>query len=180
MREPDLTGACRAWRVKNTPEAQAGHVREWGYEDSTIDNWLVNGPFHPLWSWWMVAVVHLRPIPGAPPPNLQYPEAEYEFMILSMDPGGEHREGEAKERPTEPDVDGFEATGDGVRYLPGFLQPPDAVVQFHGVDDDEAREVCQLAVNAIVSGQASPDSDWRSWWEKAIPNTVKHIRGEPH
>lgn len=177
MREPDLTGpATRAWRIRESKAMTEHHVREFGYDHGGIDTWVVNGPYHPFWAWWHVSVVHLRPIPGAPPAQKQYPEAEYEFAIFSLDP--DPAASGHPERSYPPDIDALEA-GDPERGLPGYLTPADAVIQFHGCTDEQAREVCELAVRAIVNGQ-SPDSDFRSWWERAIPNTVEHLATGGH
>lgn len=173
MREPDLQGAAaRAWRLRRTPEARAAHEASFGYPDASLADWIVNGPYHPFWSWWYVGLVHLREVPGAPPASKRYPEAEYEILCLSLNPKPEDG------RPDVPDIDKVEA-GDAVGGLPGFLSPPDWVVQFHGVSDEQAIEVGEHVANAIVQGR-SCDSDFRSWWEAAIPNTVKHVLGEPH
>lgn len=172
MRDPDLSGVARVWRVRLTPENVAAHTADWGYEPSSLADWIVNGPYHPFWSWWYIGVVHLREVAGAPPPNRRYPAAEYEIMCLSLNPDGEPG------RPKIPDLDKLEA-GDITGGLPGFLTPADWVVQFDGCTDEQAVEVGTLAVTAISHGQ-SCDSDFRSWWEKAIPNTVKHVLGVPH
>lgn len=172
MREPDFAGLARVWRIRHTTEAEAAHGESWGYGSSSLSDYIVNGPYHPFWSWWYVGLVHLRPLDGAPPANKQYPEAEYELMCMSLDP--DPKDG----RPKTPDLDKIEA-GDVLGGLPGFLSPPDWIVQFHGVADDQAREVAEHAARAIAHGQ-SCDSDFRSWWNAAIPNTVKHVRGEPH
>lgn len=170
MRHHDLGGpAARVWRLDPT------HARRHPDHAASIGAWLVNGPFHPLWSWWMVYVVHLRDVPGqSQPPNLHYPEAAYEFGIVSIDPD-----------VGEPDVDAIErgddwaVVKDGVRHK--FLSPQDAIVQFDGVDDAGALEVGEAAIRAIVSGAASPDSDYRSYWERTIPATAEHFRpGQPH
>jgi hypothetical protein len=166
MRAPDLTGlGTRAWRIARTaitaPE-----------QDATISAWVINGPFHPFWHWWMLAVVHLRDVPGqSRPAHKDFPEAEYEFMLLSMNPD-----------KGEPDVDAWERGEDWGDTKQGkYLTPPDAIVQFTtGGSDEVARQVAEDAVARIVERKTSPDSDYRSWWERAIPQTVEHIRFGQH
>ena len=160
MREPDLSGVAKAWRIENTPELRARHVKEFGYEGSGLDTWLVNGPYHPFWSWWHVGVISLGDIEGAPPAAKQYPGAEYEFAIFSLD--------------GEPDVDAVER-GDLDNRGFTFLSPPDVLFQFGGVTDEQAIEISEKAVRAIVEG-ASCDSDFRSWWEATLTKTVEHYR----
>lgn len=172
MREPDYKGLARVWRLKHNDRMQAAHSESWGYESSSLADWVINGPYHPFWSWWYLGLVHLRDIPGAPPANKQYPEAQYELMCMSLNPDPKD------DRPKVPDIEKIES-GDIHGGLPGFLTPADWVVQFHRVNDKQAIEVAELAASAIAHGQ-SCDSDFRSWWETAIPNTVKHVLGEPH
>lgn len=167
MRDPDFAGVARAWRLKKSPEMEQAHVDSFGHESSSLADWVVNGSYHPFWSWWYIAVIHLRDIPNAPPANKQYPEAEYEFMILSLDPRPEARNG------GKVDVDKIEQ-GDIEGGLPGFLSPPDVVFQFHGVTDEQAIKVGEAAIRAIVNGH-SCDSDFREWWKVSLSKTVEHF-----
>lgn len=116
---------------------------------------------HAFWSWWTVTLVHLREVPGVPPPHLKYPEAEYEFTIFSINP----------EACPEPDPD---AVGHPI------LTPPDVVEQFHGVSDEDAERICLGAVQAIVNGHISPDQDYRGVWKMLMAGTVEHFRQGAH
>ncbi len=73
MREPDYSRENRrAWKsqAEHTKKEHQGHLA----------TFLVNSPIaHPIWSYWMVALVHLRDIPGVPPARKHYPDAEFEF-----------------------------------------------------------------------------------------------------
>lgn len=60
-----------------------------------------------------------------------------------------------------------------------FLHPADLVFQFHGVTDDQARQICELAVEHIVAGQ-SCDSDFRAYWERTLTSTVAHYVDGTH
>lgn len=171
-RPPDFSGQARAWKVRQTPEGELAHAEEWGYVSASLGQYFIHGPYHPFWSWWMIGLIHLREIEGCPPAQKHYPEAEYEIMCVSLSP-----EPEAG-KPLVPDLARLEL-GDG-DARPVFMSPPDWVVQFDGVDDEQAREVLRLAARAVAEGGVSCDSDMRSWWKRAIPNTVKHILGEPH
>jgi hypothetical protein len=124
----------------------------------------VHGPYHPLWSWWQVSVITLEDVPGFPPANKQYPEAQWEFSVTSLNAGP------GCDRKTV-DIDAIER-GDR-KATPGFLTPQDVVVQFHAVTRDQAAQVCEHAVDAIVAGQ-SCDSDHRQWWQGAVTKTVEH------
>lgn len=156
--EPTISSVARAWRIPRTEAVTATHVREFGYEDAGIDQWIINGPYHPAWSWWYVGAVHLRDIPGAPPARKNYPEAEYEFFIYSLE--------------VAPDV---EALRSGVVGSMKFLAPPDVVYQLDGLTDDQVKGLVEVAVAKICDGQ-SCDSDYRSWWVEHLNATVGLIR----
>jgi hypothetical protein len=172
MREPDFSGIAKVWQIRHQPEMKTAHADSWGYASGSLCDFIVHGPYHPLWSWWYIGLVHLRPIEGAPPANKQYPEAEYELMCLSLNPRGESG------RPKIPDLEKLEA-GDVEHGLPGFLTPPDWVVQFHGVTDEQARKIATIAVKIIAEGQ-SCDSDFRQWWKHSISETARHYREGLH
>ena len=153
-RVPDFQGVGRAWEMKVGKQARPD-------QEATLIGYIINGPWHLLWSWWMVAVIHLREIPGVKPPNKRYPGAEYEFMIISIDP----------DVPPNPD----KTFPQDVKYL----TPIDVVYQFDGVTDEQAKEICTTAVKVIIKGM-SPDQDYRSWWENSIAKTVEHYKAGVH
>jgi hypothetical protein len=150
-RIPDLAGDDRrAWRVPvdNAPEGHAG----------VGCDWLVHRPgAHPLWWWYMVAIVHLRPLHDLDRPAIQFPGATHEALIVSLDP--EHE---------LPDLDTW-----GPAHM---LQPPDLAAQFIVNSDAQAAEVGDLLVTHIVIDGQSPDSDHRSYWTEAVENTAEHLR----
>lgn len=166
MRYPDIKGStCAAWNLKipNNPAEKA-----W---TACLESWILNGPgYHPAWAWWQVSVVHLRDIPGVRPSAKHYAEAEYEFMIIAFNP-----------QRGNPDL---EAIDDGREWgdmrKPKFLFPHDVCKQFHGVNDEQAAQICAAAVSAIVNGYLSPDRDFREAWNHAIDDTVKHMADGKH
>ena len=149
MREPDYSRENRrAWKsqAEHTKKEHQGHLA----------TFLVNSPIaHPIWSYWMVALVHLRDIPGVPPARKHYPDAEFEFAIASIDP--DHGIPDPDKGPWP------------------LLEPLDCVVQLHGVTDEQAAELCEKAVQLMVHQGISPDSDNRGWWKIAIWNAVEHV-----
>mgnify|MGYP003389946411 CR=1 FL=1 len=154
-RDPDRTGLGKAWIVP-VPENAAPE------QAATVRGWLLRGPWHPLWSAWMIAVVHLRRIDGTREPYLQFPGASHEFLIISLEspPSCPDRD------PDPDDVSTWYA-----------LEPPDAVVQVSGITDEQAAEIADLIVEKILAGDASPDSDFRAYWERTIPATAEHYNG---
>lgn len=154
MREPDLSGkVAKAWHSQVKP------VRP--EQEANISSWLINGPFHPAWDWWMVGAVHLRDIPGTPPAHKRYPEATHEIMIASIDPDC-----------CPPDPDEIEKLS--------FLRPLDLVYQFDGMSDEAVAEVVKLCVVSIAEGIISPDEDFRSTWELILEKTVSHYKEGLH
>lgn len=156
MRDPDLQGPCgKAWllRLSNArPDQAAG-----------IASWLVNRPgAHPLWQWWLVGVTHLRDLPGVKPAFKKYSDAEYEFIIYSIDP-------ESCPSPTPDDPKGYP-----------MLKPVDVIEQFHGITDKDASRLCESAIRVIVNGNLSPDQDFRSVWSRMVAGTVQHLAEGAH
>src|SRR6266576_2963254 len=87
MRKPDLQSiSVKAWQININEKLQKAHTKEFGYPSTGIDTWLVNGAFHPFWSWWHIGVISLKDFPGMPPAHKKYPEAEYEFSIFALNP----------------------------------------------------------------------------------------------
>lgn len=158
MRGPDKSGVAQAWKINVTQAIIDAHVKEWGYPPTSVCQWFVNGPYHPFWHWWLVSVIDLKDHPGMPPANKQYPEAEYEFCIWSL-------EGEVN-------VDAIDA-GDIENRGFKILQPADVTFHFHRVTREQAAEICDAAVATIVAGQ-SCDSDFREWWKGMLARTVEH------
>lgn len=156
MREADKEGeAGRAWLIPATRPEQA----------ASVGTWLVNVPgAHQFWEWWVVAVVHLREGVSLPPPKRIYEGAEYEFTILTVD---------SDECPNpDPEL----ADEEGLL----FYTPPDVVEQFHGVEDSAAARIAALAVDEILGGKISPDSEYRPKWKTLIDDTVKAFQAGHH
>lgn len=153
LRAPDVIGPRgRGWKIATPAGAPPDHA-------ASLEAWLVNCPgYHAMWAWWSIGVVHLRDLPGVPPANKKYPEAEYQFMIWALDP-----------TKGEPDPDHPE------NGYP-FMIPADVIEQFHGVTDEQAAAIGMMAASIVVRGLASPDQDWREWWKRAIRSSVEHAQ----
>jgi hypothetical protein len=116
-----------------------------------------------LWPYKLIALCHLRDVPGVPPARKRYPEAEYELMVISINP----------DECPEPDPDKCEE---------GYplLEPVDIATQFHGLSDTDATNILESAVNAVVAGYLVPDEDFRRLWDSSIASTVEHFRAGFH
>lgn len=160
MREPDQKShLARAWNLdlSKVPEGPA--------KEAAVASWLLNVPgAHPFWSYWVMSVISLRDLPGMKPAHKCYPEAEYEFMILAVDP----------ERHPAPDPDLILLEGFG------WLDPIDVMEQFHGISVMDCRRLAEGSVRAICSGFISPDQDYRPAWKSLIAGTVQHLAEGRH
>src|SRR4051812_28256938 len=102
-------------------------------QEATIAAWLLHLPgAHPAWHQYLLSVVHLRPIDGTRPANKHYPEAEYELALVALDPR-------------------FQARPDDLETI-HHLEPLNVVRQFHGLNDDQARRLCELVAKGLVDG----------------------------
>lgn len=129
-------------------------------QTAVVGMWLVHAPHaHAFWSYYVMSVVHLRPIPGVKPAHRIHDDVTHEFLVLALDPG---------HAPPDP-LDW--------RWM-HYLMPEDVVEQFQVPDDAAAARICELAVRACCAGLASPDQDDRSWWRGSIAETAAHERGE--
>ncbi len=153
MRKADLSGSGEAWALEN-PEKKKD-----GSSHGTIRSWLVRGEWHAFWNYWQVAVVHLRDSPGLEPSHKSSPEMTHEFLIFALYPG----EAGAEKREYDPD---------DLPHPVQYMEPVDVAVQFHCSSDAQAADICDAAVKTIIAGAASPDSDFREYWEMTIPATA--------
>ena len=161
MREPDFHHKADAWLIPIN-RARKDWSADW---EGTLCLYLLNCPWaHPFWSWYHISGIHLRDIPGVKPANKQFPEAEHEIQILSLNPKTQH----------DPDK---LATGE--QQL-DFLTPMDLCHQVAGLTDDQFKQLVQIVVMTIVDGHAGPDSDYREWWKKMIDRTAQHLREGKH
>jgi hypothetical protein len=157
MRDPDKSGrGGRAWQLKLVPRTKD--------QEAALAVWLVHAPgSHRFWPWKLIGLIHLRPIEGVREATKKCAEAEYELMVISVDP----------EQCPEPDPD--EQVG-----FP-LLEGPEVIEQFHcNGNDHDAVRICEAAIDAIVTGTLVPDSDWRSTWKAAIAKTAEHFRSGAH
>jgi hypothetical protein len=130
----------------------------------TLGAWLIQAPGQAAaWEHYMVSVVHLRPIPGTPPPRKSYPEAAYELLLVALDPSREPNEHDPASRV--------------------LLRPINAHVQFHGVDDAEAVHILELAAKAVCDGvlPAEPaDRRQKQFWTTMVKRTAHHHASRLH
>lgn len=153
-RPPDATGRSgEAWAIA-IGSASA-------LEPASLAAWLIRCPnAHPYWKWWVARVFELRNLPSV---RRHTPKAEYEFVIFAIDP---------YDCP-EPDP---ENAGCGYPEL----IPSDVVEQFHGVTDEQAKYLCDVAVKSILDGVLSPDEADQPKWQKRVAMMAECMRGDAH
>lgn len=115
---------------------------------ATVGSWLLHVPrAHPVWDFYLLTGVHLRPAEGLPPPDKWEPGASHELLIAAINP-------DTDPRHTKPPF--------------SLLQPFNYVAQVADASDADVYVLVRHMARAAVCGHASPDSDWRSWWDKFV------------
>lgn len=150
MKKPDLEGPCgKAWIVKSNPGTPA-----------VVAKWIIYRPgAHAFWSYWLVSAITLQDLPNIPPAKIVVPGATHEIIVMSMNPD------------FEPNPDSLEDFH--------LLDPSDLIHQLAGLSDVDASRVVELYVKTVITGGASPDSDFRSWWKPILDKTAEHFRENP-
>jgi hypothetical protein len=162
--QPDYEAKCaKLWRFVD-PEPH-GDPRIQTLIEGT--NFLVYAPHaHPAWDWHIIMTQSLEDVPDVPPPILHYPGAEYEVTVWAVDPEispPDPREWPLGHKPSRARL----------------LQPPDAVVQFHGPKKEQVYEMMEKVAQAVSVGWLVPDSDHRRDWKVILQKTAEHYRGHP-
>lgn len=123
---------------------------------------------HPVWHSYMLMAVHLRPLPGFPPPKINLTGATHEVMLYALDP---------EYTPRLDDVQ-------------KYLTPGNFHGQWIAESDAAATAKVEGCVNDILNGLLSPDTDHRRTWTelfsdsnikpewKGVPETMVGIAGD--
>jgi hypothetical protein len=161
QREPDILGpAVQAWRVQLVDPDDRDET--WG---ATIGLWLLHAPeVHPGWEYFAFLVTHLRALPNFPAPVKDHPAAEYEFVVLTLDP-----------RYPLPLLTDLEKGGGESGQLYG-MEPVDFISHVGDIGGDaRAYDVAERLVHVLVSGALLPDADYRVQWARALVEVVKSL-----
>jgi len=146
----------RAWRVNLPPPGQRGKKDL----DATVDAFLLNAyQAHPLWDYWLVSMVALRPIEGVKKAFIRKEGATHELMIASLNP-----------EEALPSLTWNE------HWNAAWMTPLDVTEQFHVENDAQAAEILEMAIRAMCEGRISPDQDYRPMWKLFIQACEKGLR----
>lgn len=157
VRQPDIVGAG-AWHAWRVPLPEKPDVPDWA---ATLSSFLLFCPgAHMGWSYWSTCLIHLRPIEGVRPAVIRTPGATHEIMTCALNPAH------------GPDPDNPKT------FAP--LLPFDLEHQLRLDCDADAVAIHDLYVRHIMSGVASPDSDFCSYWERILSTTAAHYRAGMH
>lgn len=155
---PELTGKSgRAWLCNNeVGNAIMGVSPD---QNACICHWVVEAAWaHPAWHSYTIFCQHLRPIKGYDTPVIVHLEgATHEMLVFALDP--------SKDRESLIKTGIVESR---------WLQPANFAAQIRSPSDEAANAVIRLAVQEILDGVLSPDTDFRSMWvERFGGNMVK-------
>lgn len=113
---------------------------------ASVGCWFVYAPWmHLAWAWHYVGLIHLRTIPGAPVPRLDFPQATHEFVVYALDPN-------------------HDVIAEALRPL----SPVSIVQQFDAASDSHARLIVEDALELVAQGRCSVDSDFRPTWRHLL------------
>ena len=136
-------------------------------QEASLAVWLLYVPSaSPAWEYYYLAVIHLRDIDGVPPAHKDWPEAEYELMVLAVDPR------------CRPSAERAEA------HKLQFLRPGNVRVQWDSTSDEYAAGMARDAVKAILNGVLPVEPEGivgaRQLWQDAIRETADHYVDPTH
>lgn len=154
---PNLTGEHgAAWEVDL---AAARRAMEWPEEsDPTICAFVVFAPWaHLAWAYYLIGAIHLRPLPNLKPAKINLPGATHEIIVEALHP----------ETAPNPDAGKFERL-----HPPNFIGQWVAQARRNPVDLDRAAAAkVRGAVEEILAGKLSPDSDFIREWVKRFSDS---------
>lgn len=149
---PDLKGSLGvAWRV----DFDELRRRNGSPPDAGVAGWVVEARWaHPIWHSYTIAVIHLRNIPGMPPPHINLAGATHEFFLFALDP----------DKPREPAILGRERAA--------IMTPANFGAQFISASDEDAITFVRAAIQDVIDGKLSPDTDHLSAWRERFGDSM--------
>lgn len=131
---------------------------------ATLASWFLHCPGQsPAWSHFLLAIIHLREIDGAPPAHISVPHATHEVMLVALDPA---------RLPNPEETETW-----------SFLRPANVTEQIELPNDDEAVVLLRQCAQAVVDGVLPAEpllSGAVEPWRTTLIQTAAHARGEVH
>lgn len=131
---------------------------------ATVDVWFMDIPGQAVaWRNYLLAIYHLRDIPGVKAAEKSYPGVTHELILVALDPG---------RNPQMLDIESWR-----------HLVPINFVIQLELPSDEKAKELLYLAAKGVVDGllwAEPPLSGQREPWMSSMLQTSAHLRGEAH
>jgi hypothetical protein len=162
QRKPDFIGIMgrRMWRAKVL--INPAENPEWG---ATLGIWILNVPYvHPTWKYYVMLLMHLRPIPGKPAPFKVHPNAGYDLAVMTLDP----------ENPL-PDLAMVERAEGSEGKQICTLDPADFASQFGTTSDTRATLIAERLITKILLGDLLDGDDYRQRWASALHEAVQEF-----
>lgn len=123
--------------------------------DSTVAQWLIAAPgAHPVWHSYMLLLMHLRP--NGLETKFYLPNATHELWLYALDPEGDRQK----------------LLEFGLGKHCRWLTPCNFAAQIIAANDAEAFGRIESAVDDIISGQLSPDTDFRYMWKERFGSNM--------
>lgn len=158
MVEPTFTGTFgSAYKVTLPAPAE----RERPAMQASLVSWFLHMPgSHPFWSCYLLSLVHLREIEGAPPAFKRYPDATHEIHVIALNP---------EKSPKPDDMTTWQC-----------LTPINVVEQFEAKSDDDAVLMLEQLARACVDGLLYVEPQGvrgaRERWTTTVTRTAEHLR----
>lgn len=152
--QPHITGPYgQAWRYDFDAFRKARNITK---PDAGVMSWLVRAPWaNIMWHSYVLHLIHLRQLPGMPPPKIYLLDATHEMMLFALDPKWEL----------------------STLEYPRHLSPINFAAQFIEPSDAAAQERCEKCVLEIVNGKLSPDTDFIQHWRARFNASM--LKGDP-
>lgn len=143
---------------------------------ATVRTWLLYLPGQALWSYYVLASVHLREIEGGEPAHKLFEMATHEIMMVALGPA---------------QCDGL--TAETYREKrPEWLSPLNYKAQVAAESDEEMEKLTDLTAKAFVSGMfpAEPQGiaiqtsrgrvTAKTYFRRTLERTLEHMRHDGH
>lgn len=132
---------------------------------ATLASWLLYVPWgSPAWKHYLVSIISLEDIEGVPPAVKNYPAAEYEIMVVALDP---------KYHPNPTDASTLRP-----------LTPINYQEQFHDVPREKIAGLCEVFAMAFIHGDLliEPTGIQGARWQfrGSLDKTLEHLRSGKH